>query len=58
MVEMSTGIMMNVIAFKLGHFLDDILSGKPFDIVYHLEENEWNGNISKQLRVLDIKMSA
>ena len=36
---------------------EEIQSGRPIDIVYHLEENEWQGTVSKQLRVLDIKWS-
>ena len=31
--------------------------GKPIDIVYTLDENEWNGEIFLQLKVIDIKLS-
>ena len=30
---------------------------KPFDIVYTLDENEWNGEIHLQLKVIDIRLS-
>jgi single-stranded-DNA-specific exonuclease len=30
---------------------------KPVDIVYTIDENEWNGNISLQLKVIDIRLS-
>ncbi|MGX5820504.1 single-stranded-DNA-specific exonuclease RecJ [Chitinophaga lutea] len=36
----------------------DLISGKqPFDMVFTIEENEWNGNVSLQLKVIDIRAS-
>ncbi len=46
------------IAFQQGEKLDLVRSGKPFDVCYHIEENHWNGNISLQLHVKDIKPTA
>ena len=43
------------IAFQQGHQLENMLSGKPFDLVYQLEENEWNGKTYLQLNVKDIR---
>jgi single-stranded-DNA-specific exonuclease len=37
---------------------DLLLQNKPIDIVFTLEENEWNGKVSLQLMVLDFKLSA
>jgi single-stranded-DNA-specific exonuclease len=34
-----------------------IEKGNPFDACYHLEENEWNGVVSLQLNVKDIRFS-
>ena len=48
-------ISFDMIAFNLGEWFDYINSGKEFDICYHVEENEWNGNITLQLNVKDIK---
>lgn len=47
----------DMIAFNLADWFDYINSGKPFDICYHVEENEWNGNVALQLNVKDIKVS-
>ncbi|HPS26819.1 MAG TPA: hypothetical protein PK269_04350 [Bacteroidales bacterium] len=41
--------------FQLADFYDYIQKGNTFDICYHIEENEWNGNISLQLNIKDIK---
>lgn len=42
------------IAFQQGRHIDRILSGEPFNICYHVEENHWNGNVTLQLNVKDI----
>lgn len=43
------------IAFRQGHHLDLVRSGKPFSLLYVVEENEWQGRVSVQLNVKDIK---
>jgi single-stranded-DNA-specific exonuclease len=45
----------NCIGFDLGDQLDFIKTKKPFKIVYSIDENEWNGHISLQLKLKDIK---
>ncbi|NTW31484.1 MAG: single-stranded-DNA-specific exonuclease RecJ [Bacteroidetes bacterium] len=45
----------NAIAFGQSHYFNDVISGKPFSLCYHIDENEWNGNVSLQLMVKDIK---
>ncbi|MBE0641758.1 MAG: single-stranded-DNA-specific exonuclease RecJ, partial [Bacteroidales bacterium] len=46
----------DAIGFQLGQYCKPIQNGERFDICYHLEENEWNGNVSLQLNVKDIRM--
>ena len=43
------------VGFGLAHKLPLITSGKPFSIVYSVEENMWNGKVSLQLQVRDIR---
>lgn len=50
-----SGLPYSGIAFQQGRHLEKISKGVPFNIVYHIEENEWNGKITLQLNVIDIK---
>ncbi|HBG69498.1 MAG: single-stranded-DNA-specific exonuclease RecJ [Bacteroidetes bacterium GWF2_43_63] len=50
------GVGLPGIAFQLGEYFTQIESQKPFDIVYALEENEWNGNTTLQLNIKDIRI--
>ena len=43
------------IGFGLAKKSSLLLSGDPIDLACHIEENEYQGNISLQLRVLDIR---
>jgi single-stranded-DNA-specific exonuclease len=43
------------IAFQQGQHAGMIEKGIPFNICYHIEENEWNGITNLQLNVKDIK---
>jgi single-stranded-DNA-specific exonuclease len=45
----------NAIAFGQSDYLPLVSNGNTFSLCYHIEENEWNGNISLQLVVKDIK---
>ena len=45
----------SAIAFQQGEQIDKIEKGIPFNMCYHIEENEWNGTISLQLNSKDIK---
>ncbi len=43
------------IGFNLGNKLDVVKRIKPFDAVFSLDENEWNGTVSLQLKLRDIR---
>ncbi len=45
------------IGFNLAHKFPLLQTKQPFDIVFTLDENEWNGNKSLQLKVIDLKVS-
>nr|MBA3705965.1 hypothetical protein [Bacteroidota bacterium] len=44
------------IAFSQSQHFDDVLRKKTFSVCYAIEENEFNGNISLQLNVKDMKV--
>ncbi|MEI8202694.1 MAG: single-stranded-DNA-specific exonuclease RecJ [Bacteroidota bacterium] len=44
------------IAFQQGKHFKEIELGTPFDICFHIEENEWNGKVSLQLNIRDIRI--
>ena len=43
------------IGFGLGNQLDLIKNKKPFKAAYTIDENEWNGKVSLQLKLKDLK---
>jgi single-stranded-DNA-specific exonuclease len=43
------------IGFGMGNKLNFVTNKKPFDAAYCIDENEWNGTVSIQLRLRDIK---
>jgi len=43
------------IGFGLGHKLDVIKDRKTFNATYTIDKNHWNGNVSLQLKLKDIK---
>lgn len=46
----------NAIGFGLGKKIDVVKNKQQFDAVYTVEENEWNGNVSLQLQLRDIRV--
>lgn len=45
------------IAFRMGDWYDYIHAGNKVDIAYHIERNEWKGNVYAEIRILDIRKS-
>ncbi|HEX8562804.1 MAG TPA: single-stranded-DNA-specific exonuclease RecJ [Flavobacterium sp.] len=45
------------IGFGLGKKIDIAKGQKPFEIAYCIDENEWNGTVTTQLRLKDIRES-
>ncbi|ETN94774.1 single-stranded-DNA-specific exonuclease RecJ [Zhouia amylolytica] len=43
------------IGFNMGDKIELIKNKKPFSAVYSIDENEWNGNVSLQLKLRDIR---
>ena len=46
---------MAAIGFGLGNKMELTTGKKPFEAVYCIDENEWNGKLSLQLRIKDIR---
>ena len=44
------------IAFQLGDYYDYISKGQPFNICYHIEENDWNNKKEIQINIKDIML--
>lgn len=49
--------MFDGIAFQLGHHHPQVEQSQSFDIVYHIEENTFNGRTTLQLNIKDLKFS-
>lgn len=53
----SMDLEMDGIGFDMGHWAHAFESGKEMDLLFSIEENEWNNRISLQLNVKDIRFS-
>ena len=57
LVVKQNGIILTGIGFNLAEKYPLLTEGKPVDILYTLDENEWENKLSIQLKILDIKPS-
>jgi single-stranded-DNA-specific exonuclease len=46
------------IAFNLAEKFELVETNKPLDILFTIDENEWNDNISLQLKIIDFRLSS
>lgn len=52
-----TGHTMTAVGFGFAHCAAQLQAGKPFSICYQVEQNFYNGNVSLQLMLKDVKCS-
>jgi single-stranded-DNA-specific exonuclease len=45
------------IGFHMAEKMPLLVAGKPLDLVFKIDENEWNGEKNLQLKVIDIRIS-
>src|SRR6186713_461109 len=50
-------VTLNGIGFKMFDKFHLLQMNKPLDVVFKIDENEWNGNKTLQLRVIDLRLS-
>lgn len=58
MTQADSDVVMEGIGFNLSEKEDDVAAGVPFEIVYTLESNFWNGNETLQMNIKDIRAMA
>ena len=51
------GVILQGIGFNMADKFPLLQNGKPVDIVFSIDENEWNGNKNLQLKVVDVRAS-
>ncbi|MGI9546667.1 MAG: single-stranded-DNA-specific exonuclease RecJ [Flavobacteriaceae bacterium] len=54
-ITQGDGSVFPAIGFNLGHKLRNVAKGQFFDAVFTIEENEWNGKKSIQLKIKDLR---
>ena len=54
-VKQNGSVGFGTIGFNLGNKLELVKNQNPFDAVYCIDENEFNGNVTLQLRLKDLR---
>ena len=56
---MQDGHRMSAIGFRMADRLQDMdITRAPIDVVFHLQENHYRGNVELQLKLIDFRLSA
>jgi single-stranded-DNA-specific exonuclease len=56
-VLQNTDVILNGIGFNMAEKFPLLMELKPMDFVYTIDENEWNGNTTLQLKIIDFRLS-
>lgn len=51
------GVILTGIGFNMADKMPLLSTNKPFDVVFKIDENDWNGEKILQLKMIDIKLS-
>lgn len=57
LVAQQDGYSMQGIGFSMAEKIKVVRAGSPFDVAFHLDVNEWQGNKNLQMRILDVRPS-
>ncbi|NTW15422.1 MAG: single-stranded-DNA-specific exonuclease RecJ [Candidatus Moranbacteria bacterium] len=57
-LALSDGRTVDAIGFSLADTAAGIVPGDAVDILFQLDENEWNGRVTAQLKLIDLRRSA
>ena len=55
MTVIESGVVMDAIAFDFGDRISDVRQADNFSLAFSLDENEWNGKVSLQMRVKGVE---
>ena len=51
------GIILNGVGFNMASKYSILKQEKPLDIIFTIDQNEWNGNKNLQLKLLDLRLA-
>jgi single-stranded-DNA-specific exonuclease len=51
MMVAGNGMVMDAVAFNCGHRINDVKNARTFSLAFSLDENEWNGRKTLQMKV-------
>ena len=54
--DQDTFLSFPAVGFGLKEYFEPLYAGKPFSMVYSIEENEWKGKVTVQLNIKDIRL--